>query len=163
MVRLFVVVILLFASLLAFAQQSTQTPATAYTAVQAEAGEREFQSNKFGVCADCHGTGLKGRRGEAGELPPLTSLSEDYQKLIAGNGGRVPQLIGPQFAARWRQRSTRALVEEFNGRFSPPLSEETRLNMIAYLLKANGALPGSQPLTSSTDIEIRTLLGNSSE
>lgn len=30
--------------------------------------------------------------------------------------------------------------------------------MIAYILQANGALPGSQPLTMTTDVEIRALV-----
>jgi hypothetical protein len=43
-------------------------------------------------------------------------------------------------------------------RFSGPLSEETQLNIMAYILQLNGALPGTQPLTRSTDIQIGTLV-----
>ena len=52
-------------------------------------------------------------------------------------------------------------MSEFRIRFAPPaahLSEETRLNLIAYILQANGALPGTQPLTVATGMELRTLI-----
>src|SRR5262245_11484427 len=133
MIRLFAIGFVLSATLIVFARQSTETRVTVYTAVQADAGERDFQNNKFGVCANCHGEGLVGRKGEAGELPPLSSLKEDDQKLIKNYGGTVPQLVGPQFMSRWSARSTKDLVEEFKGRFAGSLTEETRLNLIAYL------------------------------
>ena len=160
MIRVVILSIVLLTSLSTLAQQSSETPRAVYTAAQADAGERDFKVNKFGVCSSCHGAGLVGRKGDAGELPPLNSLSEDYQQLIRGNSGKVPQLVGPEFVARWSTRSTKDLTDEFKGRFDPPLTEEIRLNLIAYLLKANGAQPGTQPLTVSTNIEIRSLLGN---
>jgi hypothetical protein len=43
-------------------------------------------------------------------------------------------------------------------RFAPPLNEETRLNIIAYLLQSSGALPGTEPLTMTTDVEIGRLV-----
>jgi hypothetical protein len=43
-------------------------------------------------------------------------------------------------------------------RFAGPLSEETRLNIMAYILRLNGALPGSQALTESTDVPIHQLI-----
>jgi hypothetical protein len=43
-------------------------------------------------------------------------------------------------------------------RFSGPLSEETQLNIMAYILQLNGAPAGTQPLTRSTDIQIGTLV-----
>jgi hypothetical protein len=44
-------------------------------------------------------------------------------------------------------------------RFSGDLSEETQLNIMAYILQLNGALPGPRPLTRSTDAEIGRLVG----
>ena len=132
-----------------------------YTAEQAAAGLVELEKNTFGACTDCHTTSLTGREGDVAELPPVDSLPGEYQNLINGNGGKVPALVGPTFVMRWAGRTTKNLNTEFFERFGPRtahLSEETRLNLIAYILKANGALPGPQPLTMTTDVEIRTVL-----
>ena len=141
------------------AGQATDRPAV-YTAEQAETGRRELQTNSFGNCSDCHTRALAGRNGNPDELPPINSLPANYQQLINGNGGKVPDLVGAMFRQRWANRTTKDLIAEFQLRFAPPaahLSEETRLNVIAYILQANGALPGTQPLTKATDVEIRTL------
>lgn len=132
-----------------------------FTAEQAAAGLVELKRNTFGPCTDCHTTSLTGREGDVAELPPIGSLPGEYQNLINGNGGKVPALVGPTFVMRWAARSTRNLSTEFLERFGPRtghLSEETRLDLIAYILKANGALPGAQPLTMTTDVEIRSIL-----
>lgn len=146
-------------SLATITGQAPDRPAV-YTADQAAAGLREVQNRSF-ACTDCHTTALTGRTGAAGEFPVLGSLSDDYRKLIEGNGGRVPPLVGPQFMTRWAGRTTKDLVAEFQRRFEPPMSqfsEEARLNMIAYILQANGALAGRQPLTTATDVTIRALV-----
>jgi len=158
--------LLVILAVIAAARVSTligQTPdrAVVFTAGQAAAGRIEIQKNSFGACTDCHATSLAGRTGAADELPPLNSLPEDYQNLIKGNGGRVPDLVGPMFRTRWGGRSTKDLIAEFQLRFAPPgsrLSEETRLNLIAYILQANGASPGTQPLTLATDVEMRAVI-----
>lgn len=140
--------------------QAPERPAV-YTAAQAAAGRIELQQNSFGACTACHTTALTGRKGDIDELPPLSSLPANYQQLIRGNGGKVPAFVGPQFMARWAARTTKDLSTEFQIRFAPPaanLSEETRLNLIAYILQANGALPGTQPLTMATDVEIGALI-----
>jgi cytochrome c553 len=127
-----------------------------YSAAQAAAGERDVQNNAFGRCSDCHANGLAGRIGDPDELPPLSTLPEDTQTRVR-NGGKVPQLAGPEFMNRWATRSTKDLSAELRSRFAGPLSEETRLNIMAYILKLNGALPGTQPLTESTDVPINRL------
>jgi hypothetical protein len=137
------------------AGQATDRPAV-YTPEQAEAGRLALKTNSFGACTDCHTTALTGRTGDVGELPSLSSLREDYQKTLAPYGGKVPALVGPEFMKRWAGRTTKDLTKEFQDRFGN-LSEETRLNLIAYILQANGALPGSRPLTVATDVQIRTL------
>ena len=156
----FVILAVVFAgSLPTHAEQAMDRPAV-YTAEQAEAGRMELQTNSFGACTDCHTTTLTGRNGDAGELPPVGSLPANTQKLINDNGGKIPALVGPKFMTRWAARTTKDLTKEFQKRFAPPsarLSEETRLNLIAYTLQANGAMPGTQPLTMATDMEIRTL------
>ena len=47
-------------------------------------------------------------------------------------------------------------------RFAPPgsrMSQETRLNLIAYILQVNGARAGGTPLTLDTDVKIGALIG----
>jgi hypothetical protein len=113
-----------------------------FTAAQAASGRIEIEKNSFGACTDCHTTALTERTGDSRELPPLASLSEDYQKLIKGNGG---------------PRTTSALIKEFDDRFRS-LTVDTRLNLIAYILQRNAAQPGPRPLTAETDISIASLL-----
>ncbi len=137
------------------AGQATDWPAV-YTPEQAEAGRLALKTNSFGACTDCHTTTLTGRNGDAGELPSVSSLREDYQKTISVYGGKVPALVGPAFLKRWAARTTKDLSKEFQDRFGN-ISEETRLNLIAYILQANGALPGTQPLTLATDVPLRNL------
>ncbi len=143
--------------IVAAAAQAPDRPAV-FTAEQAETGQVDIQKNSFGACTDCHTSNLTGRTGDAGELPPISSLPQDYQQLISGNGGSVPALVGPKFIARWAGRSTKDLTKEFEERFVPPLTEQTRLNMIAYLLQASGAQAGMRPLTMDTNVKIRTLV-----
>lgn len=126
-----------------------------YTSEQAEAGRLALKTNSFGACTDCHTSALTGRNGDPGELPSVSSLSQDYQKTIAPYR-KIPALVGPEFRSRWATRTTKDLSREFRERFGN-LSEETRLNLIAYILQANGALPGAQPLTMATDVPIRNL------
>jgi hypothetical protein len=137
------------------AQEPTDQP-TVYTMAQAAAGRMEIQTNSFGACADCHTTTLTGRDGERGELPPLSSLPDDLQKTIRNAGGKVPALAGANFMARWGARTTKDLSSDMQRRFNV-LSEDTQLNIMAYILQANGALPGTQPLTRATDVKIGTL------
>jgi hypothetical protein len=133
-----------------------------FTAAQAGAGKIEIQKNLFGACTDCHTTALTGRKGKPGELPPLASLRDDYQTLINNNGGLVPPFVGPEFIAKWGPQSTKDLSVEFEMRFAPPgsrMSQDTRLNLIAYILQVNGARAGGTPLTLDTDVKIGALIG----
>ena len=157
MLRPFIAMIVLAGILPIFAQQPADRPRV-YTTEQATAGQRELADNKFGTCSDCHAKSLAGRSGDKGETPELSSLPDNLQTTIRNNGGRVPQLAGPKFLARWGTRSTKDFSWEIMSRFSGDLSEEMQLNIMAYILQLNGALPGTQPLTRSTDIQIGTLV-----
>ena len=53
-----------------------------FTAAQAEAGRASYRD----TCARCHTYSLRGRKGEEGELPPVSTLSEADQKFI---GNRI--------------------------------------------------------------------------
>jgi mono/diheme cytochrome c family protein len=159
MLRLFMTVVVLVATFPVFAQLSTDRPRV-YTAEQATAGQRELQENQFGACANCHAKSLTGRNGDKDETPELSALPEAEQATIRNYGGKVPQLAGPKFIARWGTRSTKDFSWEMMNRFSGPLNEETQLNIMAYILQLNGALSGAEPLTRSTDVEIGRLAGS---
>ena len=162
MLRILVIMVVLVATLPMFAQQSTDRPRV-FTGEQATAGQRELRENQFGACADCHAKSLTGRFGDKDEIPELSSLPEDLQATIRNNGGNVPQLVGPKFMARWGARSTKDFSAEMKSRFSGPLNEETQLNIMAYILQLNGALPGPQPLMRFTDVEVGKLTGASAK
>ena len=148
-----IIAIALAASISTHAGQ-TAARQSVFSAKQAETGRLDVQKNSFGACTDCHTPTLSGRSGNSDEVPPLNTLTEDYQKLIRGNGGKVPALVGPSFRTRWVAKSTKDLSHEFLERFGN-VSEETRLNIIAYILQENGAVSGTQPLTMTTDVEFR--------
>jgi cytochrome c553 len=150
-------VVLVGAELLAAGQSAP--PSAVFTAAQAAAGKIELQKNAFGACSDCHTSRLTGRIGDAGELPALSSLSADTQKMIRDTyHGKVPPLAGTKFIARWSTRTTQDLTADFKRRFASSLSEETRLDIVAYLLESSGAVSGTEPLTMETSVEIGTLV-----
>ena len=152
------VLILVAASYSTQARQTAARPSV-FSAKQAQMGRTEIQNNSFGTCGDCHASTLGGRTGSADDLPPLNTLKEDNQKLILNYGGKVPALVGPSFRTRWAAKSTKDMSQEFLERFGN-LSEETRLNIIAYILQQNGAASGSEPLTMTTDVPLRQLFAD---
>src|SRR5438046_263135 len=101
--RQWIAVFVLLAGTGLSAGQRTERVAV-FTAEQAASGKIEMQKNAFGACTDCHTTALTGRKGAPGELPPLDSLSEDYQKLVRNNGGIVPPFLGAEFVQKWAPR-----------------------------------------------------------
>ena len=141
------------------AARQAAAPTTAFTAAQAAAGREALEHNKFGACSDCHTSRLTGRTGAPDELPPLSSLSEATQTMIRDQyHGKVPALVGPTFMARWAPRTTKDLNQDFERRFAGTLSEDTRLSLVSYVLQANGAAPGSEPLTMTTSVGIGSLV-----
>ncbi|MBI1875507.1 MAG: cytochrome c, partial [Acidobacteria bacterium] len=95
-----------------------------YTSAQADAGRAAYMSS----CAGCHGPDLLG-------------------------GNEPPPLAGNNFKNAWRARTTRDLLSY--SQTMPPdtpgsLSEQTYLNIVAFILQANGTPPGPRPLTPTT-------------
>jgi mono/diheme cytochrome c family protein len=133
-------------------------PPVVFTAAQAAAGRTAYQSS----CAKCHTDTLVGRDG-TGEIPEFL---RDYR-------GKIPPLAGANaafepFLMKWGTRTTKDLsrrVKDAMGAFPPKdLSEETYLDLTAYILQTNGARPGTQALTSATSVEIRSVTtGGSNE
>jgi len=115
---------LALASTLSFAQQ-----AGPFTAGQAAAGERAYLES----CAGCHGNTLAGANDS-------------------------PALAGPGFMQSWGGRSTKALYQFIS--VSMPagnpgsLSPATYADILAFLLRANGAQAGSTALNGNTDVRV---------
>ena len=72
----------------------------------------------------------------------------------------APQLAGGNFMNAWRRRSTFDLLAYMQATMPPSniggLGEEAYLNLAAFILEANGATPGKQPLGRGT----RTAIGS---
>jgi alcohol dehydrogenase (cytochrome c) len=128
------VVVAVAAALVAAGQ--TQVPAGPFTSAQASAGHEAYLAH----CAGCH-------------RPTL------------GGGNEAPPLAGPNFMNVWRDRTSRDLFTAIQ-RTMPPddpgrLDEQTCLNLVAYILEANGAPTGAQPLTAATVVSIGTVASSS--
>ena len=100
-----------------------------HTARQAENGRAAYVRS----CAICHRTDLRGNF----EAPPLA---------------------GASFLRFWGDRTPRALVERIRTTMPPDrpgrLGDQDYLDIVAYLLQANGAPAGDQVLTAATVVTI---------
>ncbi|HEY7289968.1 MAG TPA: PQQ-binding-like beta-propeller repeat protein [Vicinamibacterales bacterium] len=108
-----------------------QSPTGAFTADQAAAGRQVYAAS----CAGCH-------------MPDLAGRNE------------APQLAGNNFLNTWRSRTTRDLFEYIQSTMPPTganLSADQYLAAAAYILQANGAQTGPQPLTASTALTIASV------
>jgi hypothetical protein len=133
-----------------------------FTASQAETGRVAAMK----TCAQCHTPSLKGRVGDPGENPPLSSLPDNFQKFVSNPArgqmaGRVPPLLGSVFMSHWEAKTAKDLAGSVYGTakaFFPGTDERTALAITAYILQLNGAKPGSQELSMSTAVEIHSLV-----
>ena len=138
-------------------QQST--PPRVFTSAQAEAGRVAYEN----TCGKCHTYRLLGRNGGEGELPPVDSLPTSYQEFIRKTN-RVPPLTGKVFVSRWGQKTAAELIARFQVTVSDPffqfqgMSEDTTVNITAYVLQVNGAKAGSQELTRATGAVVNSLI-----
>ena len=130
-----------------------------FTAAQAEAGRRVFER----TCGQCHTNTLMGRKGDPGELPPLSSLPASYQKFI-GPRGFVAPLAGKVFLDRWGGKTAAQLIARFQETVDDPyfqfegMNDETTVNITAYVLQVNGAKAGTEPLTRSTSVVVSSII-----
>ena len=102
-----------------------------YTAAQAAAGRAVYEQ----ACARCHQSNLQG----SFEAPPLA---------------------GESFLRFWGELSPRDLYERTSSSMPPdedPLADEAYVDVVAYLLQANGAPAGDAPLTATTAVAIGTV------
>jgi cytochrome c553 len=134
------------------AGQETRRPAV-FTVGQAEAGRTAYEKS----CGQCHTYTLRGRKGEAGELPPLESLPAPYLNFV-GPAKRVPSLVENDFVRKYSQKTVAEMFSLFRGAAdSTPvavlhMSDDTVVNITAYLLQMNGGTPGSEVLTKTSAI-----------
>ena len=89
--------------------QQTSAPGR-FTSAQADPGRAAYENS----CGRCHTYTLMGRKGEEGELPPLTSLPEPFLKFI-GPPKRVPALIGKDFVMKYGQKTLAEMFTLFRG------------------------------------------------
>jgi alcohol dehydrogenase (cytochrome c) len=105
-------------------------PVAAFTSEQAVAGRATFEQN----CAACHGVTLR-------QLPSAI-------------------LAGPEFVAKWGERSTTELLAQAAATMPPDrpgaLSQAEYLGVIAYMLEANGGGASAQALTAAAGARIGT-------
>lgn len=77
------------------------------------------------------------------------------------NGTHRTSLIGRSFLAGWGSRSTWEYYRYVSYRMpngTPgSLSPETYADIVAFILAANGALPGSTPMTAQSAVRIDTI------
>jgi len=140
-------------------------PSGVFISAQAEAGRKAYEN----TCGNCHTPTLRGRKGDPGELPPVSSLPAYMQEMASGV---VPPLAGPVFLNRWGSNTTAQLVERIEqavGAFppegtnipvpghAPAESDPTSVNITAYVLQVNGAKAGTQPLTKTTAAIVRSI------
>ena len=103
------------------------------TEAQADAGRKSYLSN----CASCHGDDL------------------------AGKG--APALAGKEFAASQIGQLTAAQLYTYIREAMPygqgsSLTEETYVNILAFILEVNGARPGGQLLTPTSDVRVGDII-----
>jgi hypothetical protein len=124
-----------------------------FTSVQAEAGRTEYEKS----CGQCHTYTLRGRKGEVGELPALESLPAAYLKFI-GPAKRVPPLLGNDFVRKYSQKTVTEMFSLFRGAADTTpvaalhMSDDTVVNITAYILQMNGGTPGEEVLTKTSDV-----------
>jgi len=108
-------------------------PAAPFTAAQADAGRQAYVQH----CMMCHGNKLQGI-------------------------GDAQKLVGKDFVDAWGHDTTRDLFSavrvEMPQDNPASLSDEMYLNLVAFLLHANGAKAGTAPLTADTGVGIAGII-----
>ena len=134
------------------AGQDTPQPGV-FTSGQADAGRAGYEKS----CGQCHTYTLRGRKGEVGELPVLEALSAPYLKFI-GPAKRVPPLVGTDFVQKYSQKTVAEMFSLFRGAADTTpvavlhMSDDTVVNITAYILQANGGTPGNEVLTKTSAV-----------
>jgi alcohol dehydrogenase (cytochrome c) len=131
--RLIAVVLLVVASTAGIIKAQQNPAGSGFTVGQASAGEAAYKAN----CSSCHLESLAGQ-------------------------AAAPPLAGAAFVNRWGGRTVRELAS-FTRSSMPPgraaeLSDEQLVNIVAFILQANGARAGNQPLTANLETQISSVV-----
>ena len=117
------------------------------------------------TCGKCHTNTLMGRKGDPGELPPVSSLPAPYQRIHQASGLCGPVWLAKSSSSRWggkpRPNSSRGFRNyrrvthtfQFEG-----MNDDTTVNITAYVLQVNGAKAGTQELTRTTSAVVNSLV-----
>lgn len=129
---------LLFASRPLASQSPRQTLASGvYTAAQAERGALVITDH----CIECHGDDLEGLEG--------------------------PQLVGSRFTRSWRARNLNELFQKIREAMpkgaANSVTDQEKLDALAYLLRANGFPAGSAELKPDATVLATIALGLSTD
>jgi alcohol dehydrogenase (cytochrome c) len=119
------------------AQQPPPQPRASFAAAQTDAGRAAYDAS----CSGCHLRDLKG-------------------------SFEAPQLAGGNFLNQWGDKTV-ADLHAYLMASMPPADpgapgSQTMINIVAYLLQANGARAGSQPLAPQTAATLRAAIGSAS-
>jgi mono/diheme cytochrome c family protein len=139
MLRRFGTLLVAFAGLVSVQAQEGKRSvwSGAYTESQAERGLKAFTAN----CAECHQADLGGK-------------------------GEVPALKGDTFMERWHDYTTKPLFNMIKTEMPPlrfrtaetkPLADETYVDIISYIFKANGFPAGDRELAAGNLDQIQIL------
>lgn len=157
--RTVIVPITLFGTGLFTVTAQKTAPVPVFSAAQAEVGRSAYENS----CGQCHTYSLRGRKGEDGETPPASTLPDPYLKFI-GPRMRVPALVGKDFIGKYGQKPVADMFSLFRGAAdTTPVSElrmsdDTLVDITAYILQMNGAKPGNQVLTKKTGVVFNSIL-----
>ena len=120
-----------FSIALLLAAQESRSPV--FTTEQADAGRVAYAKH----CASCH----------------MPDMSGDNER---------PPLVGAGFMTTWGSRSTKEFLAYMTGAMpygAQALDADTYATLTAYILRSNGARPGDQALSASTDVSIGSVTG----
>jgi mono/diheme cytochrome c family protein len=114
----------------ALAQAVTPAP---FTQAQADAGRREYADS----CVSCHGDNLQGKG--------------------------PPPLAGKEFAAASLGKGTVGQLYAYIQKSMPfcqggSLATTAYLDIVAFILEANGAKPGNEPLTPAASVKVSDII-----
>ncbi|HVZ27767.1 MAG TPA: cytochrome c [Rhizomicrobium sp.] len=110
----------------------TVSPAP-FTQAQADAGRQEYADN----CASCHGDNLEGKG-----PPPLAG--KDFLASSFGKGTTADLYKYIQTSMPFCQGGS--------------LATTAYVNIVAFILQANGAKPGNEPFTPTTSVKVGDII-----
>jgi len=91
-------------------------------------------------------------------------LLSDEDKKFVGTPPKVPAFVGPVFLSRWGTKTAAQLIARFQVTAGDSsfhfegVTDDTTVNIAAYVLQANGAKAGKELLTRTTPNVVNSLI-----